>query len=109
MKRITAAARVRQAQAELAVAERELAKSALPWRRHLQRHRSALTLFGGFASGLALTLLPSRWWERTGALVGSMAAGVARSAFTPAIIGAVIAQIRRGDDVDPPVTSPAAN
>jgi hypothetical protein len=96
-KRTSAAARVRQAQAELALAERELAKSARPWRRRLQRHRSALVLFGGFTSGLALTLFPPHWWARIGAAVGATAAGAARSALTPAVVGAVLSRMRRSD------------
>jgi hypothetical protein len=105
MKRITAAMRVRQAQNQLVAAEDELAKSALPWRRGLQRHRGALALCGGFIGGLALTLLPPRWWARVGAVIGATAAGVARSALTPAVIGAVISQIRRGEDAHPAVVS----
>ncbi|MDR3386080.1 MAG: hypothetical protein P4L92_03435 [Rudaea sp.] len=105
MKRITAVARVRQAEAELAAAERELERSALPWRRRLQRHRGAVTIFGGFVGGLALTLLPSRWWARVGALVGASAAGIARSALTPALIGAVVSQIRHGGDTRPVVAA----
>jgi len=99
MKRISAAARVRQARAELAVAERELVKSARPWWRRLHRHRRVLILFGGFASGLALALFPSRWWARIGATVGATAAGIARSALTPAIVGAVLSHTRRSDNV----------
>ena len=97
MKRISAVTRVRMAEAELACAERALVASAQPWRWRLQRHRSALILCGGFASGLALTFFPPRWWARIGAFAGSTAATVARSAFTPAVMGAVIAHFRRGD------------
>ncbi len=115
MKRVSAIARVRRAQAELAAAEAAFAKSALPWQRKLQRHRSAFTLLGGFASGLALTLLPPHWWARAGATVGTIAATVARSALTPALIGAVISRIRRDEEVQPEqipqatTTAPAVN
>jgi hypothetical protein len=88
---------VRQAQAELALAELQLAKSTWPLRRDLHRHRNALILFGGFATGLALTFLPPRWWARIGAAVGATAAGLARSALTPAVVGAVLARVQRSD------------
>jgi len=85
------------AEAELARAERALVASAQPWQQRLRRHRSALILGGGFASGLALTFFPRRWWARIGALAGSTAAIAARSAFTPTIIRAVLSHFRRGD------------
>jgi hypothetical protein len=97
MKRMSAATRVRLAEANLACAERALIQSAQPWRVRLRKHRNALILGGGFASGLALTFLPPRWWARIGAFAGASAATAARSAFTPAIVGAVMAQFRRGD------------
>jgi hypothetical protein len=93
-----AAVRVRVAQAELAAAERELARSARPWQLRLQRHRNALVLCGGFVSGLALTFLPTRWWARFGAGVGATAAVAARSTLTPALIGALLAKVRRSSD-----------
>jgi hypothetical protein len=89
---------VRMAEAELASAERALVASARPWRSRMRRHRSALILCSGFASGLALTFFPTRWWARIGALAGSTAATAARSAFTPAIITAVLAHFRRSND-----------
>ena len=97
MKPESATARVRRAETELASAERDLLASATPWRWRLRRHRSALILCGGFASGLALTFFPPRWWARIGAAAGSTAATAARSAFTPAIIGAVLGHFRRND------------
>ncbi len=108
MKRASVVAKVHLAQAELSAAEAELAKSARPWQRNLQQHRGALTLAGGFVSGLALTLLPPRWWARAGATVGAAAATMARSALTPAVIGAVIARIRRDDAANPTAASAAA-
>lgn len=95
----SAAARVHLAQAELAAAECELTKSAQPWRRHLQKHRSTLTLVSGFATGLALAIFPPRWWASAGAAVGAIAASTARSALTPVIIGAVLSQALRSEDV----------
>ena len=89
----TAIARVRLAEAELATAEREFMKSALPWRQRLHRHRNALNLASGFAAGLALTLLPSRWWAGVGAAVGKTAASSARSPLAPAILGAVLSHL----------------
>ena len=96
MKRVGAAARVRLAEANLACAERALIESARPWRLRLSEHRNALLVGGGFASGWALTFFPSRWWARIGAFAGATAAAVARSAFTPTMVGAVMAQFRRG-------------
>lgn len=89
--------RVSRAQAELAAAERELVKSA-PWQRQLQRHQSAITLIGGFSAGLALALLPPRWWERAGATLGAAAASTARSALAPAIAGAVLSHVLRSEE-----------
>jgi hypothetical protein len=94
---IGTAARVRQAEANLASAEHALIQSAGPWRWRLRRHRNALILCGGFVSGLALTFFPPRWWARIGAFAGATAATAARSALTPAIVGAVLAHVRRDD------------
>jgi hypothetical protein len=112
MKIASAAARVRMAEANLVSAERALVASARPWRWRMQRHRSALLLCGGFASGLALTFFPRPWWARIGAFAGAAAATAARSAFTPGIIGALLAHIRRGNDAaevaSPPSSPPSA-
>jgi hypothetical protein len=97
MKSASAATRVRLAEAELSRSERALVESARPWRVRLRKHRNALILGGGFASGLALTFLPPRWWARIGAFAGATAATVARSALTPAIVGAAMAQFRHND------------
>jgi hypothetical protein len=98
MKRPTnAAVRVSRAQAELATAERELVKSALPRQRQLQRHQSAIALICGFSTGLALALFPPRWWGRAGATFGSAAASTARSALAPAIVGAVLSHVLRSE------------
>ena len=93
----TAAARVRQAEANLVSAEHALIRSARPWRWRLREHRTTLILCSGFASGLALTFFPPRWWARIGAFAGATAATAARSAFTPSIVGAVLAHARRGN------------
>jgi hypothetical protein len=97
MKIGNAAARVRKAEVDLASAEHALVTSARPWRSRMRRHRNALIVCSGFACGLALTFFPPRWWARIGAFAGSIAATAARSAFTPAIIGAVLSHFRRGD------------
>jgi hypothetical protein len=94
MKRASARARVRQAQAELAAAELELEKSSRPWRMRLHRHRNAVVLLGGFTGGMALTLLPTHWWTRVGATLGTIAATAARSMLTPAVLGAALEQVR---------------
>jgi hypothetical protein len=100
---MSAARRVSSAQAELAAAERDLAKSLLPWQRPLHQHRSAITLIGGFSAGLALALLPSRWWARAGAALGTTAASTARSALAPAIIGALLSHMLNREDASPKV------
>ena len=97
MKKPSAAAQVRMAEAELASAKRALIASARPWHWRMQRHRGALIVCGGFVSGLALTFFPPRWWARMGAFAGATAATAARSAFTPAVITAVLAHFRRSD------------
>lgn len=97
MKIAGATARVRRAEAALVSAECALVASARPWRWRMQRHRSALILWGGFASGLALTYFPPPWWARIASFAGATAATAARSAFTPAIIGALLTHVRRGN------------
>ena len=97
MKRTSPAARVRRAQAELAAAECELRNSLKPWRQRLQRHGGAIVLCSGFVSGAALAFLPPRWWARVGAVLGATAASAARSALTPALIGAALSRMRRSD------------
>ena len=92
--RTSAQQRVHQAEAELALAETNLERSAYPMRTQLQHHRSATLLLGGFATGVALTLLPTRWWGRIGALAGTLTAAAARSLLTPAFIGAAIGRMR---------------
>lgn len=100
---MSAAARVRQARSELAAAESALASSARPWWRRVQSHRGALAGTGGFALGLALTLLPLRWWTKAGAATGAAAAAAARSALLPMIIGAALSQKRQPEaSPDPP-------
>ncbi|HET8941290.1 MAG TPA: hypothetical protein VFN13_04810 [Rudaea sp.] len=88
------AKRVRAARTQLEAAERELALSSRPWLERLQKHRQALTVAGGFISGLALVVLPSRWWARAGAVAGASAASVARSVLTPMLMGAALAWLR---------------
>jgi hypothetical protein len=94
----TAAARASRAQAELAAAERDLTKTLLPRQRPLQQHRRAITLISGFSAGLALALLPPRWWAGVGAALGKTAASTARSALAPAIVGAVLSHLLSGED-----------
>lgn len=91
-----ARARVQAAQAELSMAETNLAHTVQPWRVKLREHRTAFVLAGGFATGLAVALLPTRWWGRIGALAGSVAgtvvAAAAKSFVTPAVMGAALAR-----------------
>jgi len=49
-----------------------------PWRNTVDAHRTAALLGSGFAAGLALALLPVRWWSRAGALAFRIAARTAR-------------------------------
>jgi hypothetical protein len=94
MKRASARARVVQAEIKLAAAEAELEKSSRPLRARLRDHRAAVIVLGGLTSGLALSLLPIRWWGHIGATFAKIAAGVARSALTPALVGAAVAQVK---------------
>lgn len=103
----SAIARMHLAQAELATAEREFMKSALPWRQRLHRHRNAINLASGFVAGLALTLLPSRWWAGVGAALGKTAASSARSPLAPAIIGAVLSQLLQSESASRKAAPPA--
>ncbi|MEO8957830.1 MAG: hypothetical protein ABI304_02725 [Rudaea sp.] len=105
MKRTDPAAQVRKARIQLEVAERELVESSRPWARRLRRHREAITLAGGFTSGLALVVLPARWWARAGAVAGRAAAGAARSVLTPMLLGAALAWLRP----NPPASSSVAS
>ena len=93
----TARERVHQAEAELAAAETNLERSAKPLRSQLQEHRVAAILIGGFATGVALTLLPTRWWGRIGAtfgtVFGTLGAAAARSLLTPAFMGAAVGRM----------------
>lgn len=95
--RTSASERVREAEAELARAEGNLERSATPLRSQLDHHRSAAILIGGFATGVALTLLPTRWWGRIGAAFGTafgtLGAAAARSLLTPAFMGAAVAKM----------------
>ena len=90
--------RVRKAEAELARAENNIERSAKPLRSQLEDHRVATILIGGFATGVALTLLPTRWWGRIGAafgtVFGTLSAAAARSLLTPAFLGAAVTKMR---------------
>jgi hypothetical protein len=97
---MSAAARVSKAQAELALAERDLVENTLPWQRRLQRNRSGIALISGFSAGLALALLPSRWWAGLGATLGTTAASTARSGLAPVIVGAVLSHLLRSADAN---------
>ena len=61
----------------------------------INHDRNTLVIVGGVASGLALALCPPRWWARVGSVVGGTAAGIARSALAPMLIGAALSQLRR--------------
>jgi hypothetical protein len=89
---------VSTAQTELAAAESDLTKTLLPWQRPLQRNRSTIALISGFSAGLALALLPPRWWGGVGAALGKTAASTARSALAPAIVGAVLSHLLSSED-----------
>jgi hypothetical protein len=94
MKPSSAQARVGEAQIKLAIAELQLEKSSRPLRARLRAHRAAVIVVGGFTSGLALSLLPVRWWGHIGSALAKIAAGVARSALAPTLAGAAMAQVK---------------
>jgi hypothetical protein len=84
--------RIRKATAELAVATSGIKRDLTPLREAFNRRRTTWIVAGGFASGMALALLPPRLWARIGALTGGGAALVARSMLTPIIAGALMAR-----------------
>jgi len=90
----SAQARVRRAEAELAAAQLHLEHSARPWRERVVAHRAESIMLAGFATGMALALLPTRWWGRIGAVFGTVTAAAARSLLTPAVIGAAVTKMR---------------
>lgn len=105
MKSTSASARVRRAQAELIAAQNALERNARPWYLWWCKHRSHIAIGGGLIGGLALTLLPPRWWARVGAAVGESTAIAARSVLVPVLIGALLPQARRNESV--PSSEPA--
>jgi hypothetical protein len=105
MKSISASARVRRAQEELIAAQNALERNTRPWYLWWCKHRSHIAIGGGLAGGLALTLLPPRWWARVGAVVGESTAIAARSVLVPILIGVLLPQKRRTDSA--PSSEPA--
>jgi len=103
MKRARATRDVRAAQTDVALAGARLERDWKPWRAHWRKHRAALVVTGGLASGAALGLLPVRWWGGIGAVLGRLAAFVARSSLMPALTGAALARLRgtSGPDTTP--------
>jgi len=84
--------RMLKATTELAVARSGIKHNLAPWRAAFDRRRSLWIVAGGFASGMALALLPPRVWSRIGAVAGGGAALLARSVLTPMIAGALVAR-----------------
>jgi len=62
-------------------AARQLADSIDSARRCVARHRVAFALAGGFAGGVAVSLLPQRAWQRVSAILRNIAFGALRMAF----------------------------
>lgn len=93
MKRENASQRVRRAQRELSVAQECLESNVDAWQAWTRKRRLAIAAGSGFASGIALTLLPTRWWARIGALTAESAAVAARSLLLPFLVGAVLGKI----------------
>jgi hypothetical protein len=88
-----------QLRAALAQDRLEAARSrfryvAAPWRAAFARHRSAWLVAAGFASGLAVSMLPRGFWSKFGTLLGSTGAVVARATFAPALARALAARDR---------------
>ena len=105
MKRENASERVRRAQRELSVAQECLETNVDAWRAWTRKRRLAIAAGSGFVSGLALTLLPTRWWARIGALTAESAAVAARSLVLPFLAGAIVGEVQRrtsGTDADRP-------
>jgi len=69
------------------VAQARTRADAQSWRDSAPRYRAALYAGSGFAVGLALTLLPLKFWSHAGGLAFSAAARLARSAaLSPALL-----------------------
>ncbi len=93
MSHINAQQRVRQARMELELAQTKLSAHWQPWYVRLARCRLALLLGGGLLAGYAIATVPPRHWSRVGAALLGSSAWLARSAFGPALIGALLAYL----------------
>lgn len=97
MSRDVAKQRVRAAQIRLTVAQAKLDADLSPWRAWMREHRVATTLLGGFASGAVFAVVPLRWLAGVGAFVGRAGFSIARAALAPAVAGAAVSGLRRGE------------
>jgi hypothetical protein len=88
------------AQDRLEAARSKFRHVAAPWRAVFARHRAAWLVAGGFAGGLAVSMLPRGFWSKLGTLLGSAGAVVARAMFAPALAAAV------ARDRDTPASQP---
>lgn len=92
MKGKAARARVRQARAEVADAERALAALTQSWRERLARHSAWLLIGGGALGGFALARVAPRHWSRAGAALFGGGAWLARLPLAPVILGALLSR-----------------
>jgi len=90
------------AQDRLEAARSKFRHVAAPWRAVFARHRTAWLVAGGFAGGLAVSMLPRGFWSKFGRLLGSTGAVVARAMFVPALARALAERDRDA------ATTPAA-
>lgn len=97
MSRNVAEQRVRAAQIRLTVAQAKLDADLSPWRVWMRDHRVATTLLGGFAGGAVFAVVPLRWLAGVAAFVGRAGFGIARAALAPAVAGAAVRGLRRGE------------
>ena len=104
----SAKARLRAARSEAQVAAVRVRRDGHAFWNRFEEHRVAWLVAGGFASGLALSSLPRRFWAHIGGFAAAGAAVIARSMLAPMIAGALVAKQRQGGGEDA-AANPAAD
>ena len=84
--------RVVAAQARVDATRVELTGHVAALRAIVQRRRKTLIVGSGLVAGVAVGLLPIRFWGGFGAMLGTVGALVARSMLTPMVAGALLAR-----------------
>jgi hypothetical protein len=84
--------RVAAAQARVDAARLELTGHVAALRAIVQHRRNTLIVGSGLVAGLAVGLLPIRFWGGFGGMLASIGALAARSMLTPMVAGALLAR-----------------